>query len=60
MKNIMILIAVIAMSVLSVQANETQPIQITVSSADAASAPTESSAPEAEEDTNTTRDEEKS
>ena len=55
----MILIAVMALSTLTIQANESQPVNITVSSADAASAPTESSAP-VEEDTNTTKDEERS
>jgi len=59
MKNIMILIAVIAMSTLTIQANEAQPVEITVTSADAAEAPTEASAP-TEEDANTTKDEDKS
>lgn len=55
----MILIAVIAMSTLTIQANEAQPVEITVTSADAAEAPTEASAP-TEEDANTTKDEDKS
>jgi len=54
----MILITAITMLTLTIQANEAESIEMTVSSADAASAPTELSAP-AEEDINTTIEEEK-
>ncbi len=57
MKNIMTLIAAIAMSTLTIQANEAQPVNITVSSTDAASIQTETPAP-VEEDTNATKTEE--
>jgi len=53
----MTLIAAIAMSTLTIQANEAQPVNITVSSTDAASIQTETPAP-VEEDTNATKTEE--